>query len=58
MPKQVWEQLGEPTSQPIRVTLKGATGQDFAAIGEVLVRSFIGRVKVQFKVVVARDARR
>ena len=56
MPK--WEQLGEPTLQSTSVTLKGAKRQDLGAIGEVLVKGFIGKVKVQFKVVVARDARR
>ena len=55
MPKHVWEQLGELTLQPTSVTLKGANGQDLGAIGEVLVRGFDGRVKVQFKAVVARQ---
>ena len=56
MPK--WEQLGEPTLQSTSVTLEGANGQDPGAICEVLVKGFIGKVKVQFKAVVARDARR
>ena len=56
MPK--WEQLGEPTLQSTCVTLKGANGQDLGAIGEVLVNGFIGKVKVHFKAVVARDVRR
>ena len=32
-----------------------AHGQDFGATGDVLVRGFIGRVKVMFKAVVARQ---
>ena len=48
-----WEQLGEPTLQSTSVTLKGAKRQDLGAIGEVLVKGFIGKVNVQFKAVVA-----
>ena len=51
MPGYVGEQLGEPTLQPTHE-------QDLGAVGEVLVRGFTGRVKVQFKAVIARDARR
>ena len=58
MPKRVWEQLGESTLQPTSVTLKGTNGQHLGAIGEVLVRGSVGRVKVQFTAVFARDARR
>ena len=57
MPKHVWEQLGEPTLQTTKVTLTEASGQDLGAMGEVQVRSFIGKIKVQFTAVVARDAR-
>ena len=53
MPKSVWEQLGEPTLQTTNVTLRGANGQDLGAMGDVQVRGFIGKIKVQFKVVVA-----
>ena len=56
MPKSVCEQMGEPTLQTTKVTLRGASGQDLGAMGEV--RDFIGKVKVQFAAVVARDARR
>ena len=45
MPKYVWEQLGEPTLQTTRVTLRGANGSDLGAIGEVLVRNFSGQRK-------------
>ena len=58
MPKYVWEQLGEPTLQTTRVTLRGANGSDLGAIGEVLVRNFQWTKKVQFTAVGARDARR
>ena len=58
MPKHVWEQLGEPLLQTTRVTLRGANGQDLGAMGEVQVRRFVGKTKVQFTAVVARDARR
>ena len=53
MPKYVWEQLGEPTLQTTRVTLRGTK-----RMGELLVKRFIGQTKVQFTAVVARDARR
>ena len=36
----------------------GANGQGFGAMGEVHVRGFIGKIKVQFKAVDAQDARR
>ena len=55
MPKHVWEQLGEPLLQTTRVMLRGANGQD---IGAMQVRRFVGKTKVQFTAVVARDARR
>ena len=58
MLKCVWQQLGEPTLQTITVTLRGADGQDLGATGEVQVRGFIRKVKVQFTAAVARDARR
>ena len=58
MPKCVWEQLGEPAQQTTSVTLRGANGQDLGAMGEVQARGFIGKIKVQFTAVVARDARR
>ena len=58
MPKHVWEQLGEPSLQTTRVTLRGANGQDIGAMGEVHVRSFIGKIEDQFTAVVARDGRR
>ena len=58
MPKCVWEQLGEPALQTTNVTLRGANGQDLGAMVEVQVRGFIGKIKVQFTAVVARDARR
>ena len=57
MPKYVWEQFRAPALQTTRVTLRGANGQDLGAVGELHVRSFIGKIKVQFTVV-ARDARR
>ena len=40
------------------VTLRGANEQDLGAMGEVQVRGFIGKIRVQFTAVVARDARR
>ena len=43
IPKHVWEQLGEPTLQTTKVTLRGATGQDLGATGEVQVRSLMGK---------------
>ena len=58
MPKCVWEQLGEPALQTTNVTLRGANGQDLGAMGEVQVRGLIDKIKVHFKAVVARDARR
>ena len=58
IPKLSWEQLGEPSLQTTRVTLRGANGQGLGAMGEVQVRGFIGNIKVQFAAVVARDARR
>ena len=58
MPKCVWEQLGEPALQTTKVTLRGASGQDLRATGEVQVRCFIEKIEVQFEAVVARDARR
>ena len=58
MPKHVWEQLGELSMQTTRVSLRGANGQDLGAIGEVQVKDFIGKIKVQFTAAVARDARR
>ena len=58
MPKCLWEQLGEPALQTTNVTLRGANGQDLGAVGEVQVRDFIEKRQVQFKTVVARDARR
>ena len=58
MPKCVWEQLGEPALQTTNVTLRGANGQDLGAMGEVQVRYFIEKIKVQFTAVVTRDARR
>ena len=58
MPKQVWEQSGEPSLQTTRVMLSGANGQNLGAMGEVHVRGFIGKIKVQFTAVVARDVRR
>ena len=57
MPKYVWQQLGEPTLQTTRATLRGADGEGLGATGELLVRGFIGQIKVQFAAVVARDAR-
>ena len=56
MPKYVREQLGEPTLQTTRVTLRGADGQDLGAISDLQVRGFIGKIQVQFTTVVARDA--
>ena len=56
MPKCLWEQLGEPALQTTNVTLRGASGQDLGAMGEVQVRGFIEKRQVQFKTVVARDA--
>ena len=58
MPKNVWEQFRAPTLQTTRVTLRGANGQDLGAVGGLYVRSFIGKIKVQFTALVARDARR
>ena len=58
MPKCVWEQFGEPTLQTTNVSLRGANGQDLGAMGEVQVGCFIGKIKVQFTAVAARDARR
>ena len=58
MPKYVWEQWGEPTLQTTRATLRGAGEQDLGAMGEVQVRGFVVKIKVQFTAVVARDARR
>ena len=48
-----WESLRCTT-----VTLRGANGQDLGAMGEVQVRGFIGKIKVHFTEVAARDARR
>ena len=50
MPKYV----GERTY----LTLRGANGQDLGAMGDLLVRGFMAKTQVQFRVVVARDARR
>ena len=47
MPQYVWKHLGELALQTIRVTLGGANGQDFGAMGELLVRGFLGKIKVQ-----------
>ena len=58
MPKHVWEPLEEPSLQIPRVTLRGSNGQDLGALGEVQVRGFIGKIKVHFTAVVARDDRR
>ena len=58
MPKCLWEQLGELALQTTNITLRGANGQDFGAMGEVQDRGFIEKAQVQFKTVVARDARR
>ena len=55
MPKCVWVLLGEPALQTTNVTLRRANGQDLGAMGEVQVRGFVERIKVQFKAVVARD---
>ena len=55
MPKCVWEQLREPALQTTNVTLRGANEQDLGAMGEVQVRGFVEKIKVQFKAVVARD---
>ena len=52
MPKNVWE------LQTTKILLRGASGQDLGAIGEVQVRGFIGKIKVQFTAVVERDGRR
>ena len=58
MPTYVWEQLGEPTLQTTRVTLRGANEQDdLGAMGALHVRGFIRKIKIQFTAV-ARDARR
>ena len=40
MPKFEWEQLGEPTLQTTRETLRGANGQDLGAVGVLPVRKF------------------
>ena len=53
MRKDLWEQLGEPTLQTPRVTLRGANGEDLRAMGELLVRCFIGKIKVQSTAVIA-----
>ena len=53
MPKHVLGQLGEPSLQTTRVTLRGASGLDLGAMGVVQVRGFIGKIKVQFTAVVA-----
>ena len=45
MPKHVWEQLGEPSLQTTRVTLRGANGQDLGAMGEVQIRGFIEKTR-------------
>ena len=58
MPMHVWKQLGEPSLQTTRVTLRRANGQDLGAMDEVQVRGFIGIIKVQFTAAVAPDARR
>ena len=58
MPKRVWEQLGEPTLQTTKVTLRRANGQDLGAMGEVQVIGFNGKIEGQFSAVVARDATR
>ena len=58
MPKCVWEQMGEPALQTTNITLRGANGQDLGVMGEVQVRGFIGKIKVHFRAVMARDARR
>ena len=59
IPNYVWEQFGEQLTLPTtRVTLRGANGQDRAAMGELLVRGTIEKFKVQFTAVIARDARR
>ena len=58
MPKHVLGQLGEPSLQTTRVTLRGASGLDLGAMGVVQIRGFIGKIEVQFTTVVARDARR
>ena len=55
MPKFEWEQLGEPTLQTTRETLRGANGQDLGAMGALPVRGFIRKIKVLFTAVVARD---
>ena len=47
MPQYVWEHLGELTQQTTRETLRGANGQDLGAMGELLVRGFLGKIKVQ-----------
>ena len=39
------------------LTLRGANGQDLGAMGDLLVRGFMAKTQVQFRVVVARDAR-
>ena len=58
MPVHVREQLGDPSLQTTQVALRGANGQDLGAMGEVQVKGFFGKIKVQFTAVVARDARR
>ena len=58
MLKCVWEQLGEPALQTKNVTLRGANGQDLGPMGDVQARGPTCKIKVQFKAVVARDARR
>ena len=45
VPKYVWEQLGEAELITTHGTLRGASGQDLGAMGEVQVRGFIGKSK-------------
>ena len=47
-----------PYGGAFTATLRGANGPDLGAMGEVQVRGFIGKIKVQFTAVAARDARR
>ena len=50
--------VGEPSLQTTTAKLKGANGQDLGAMGEVQVRGVIGKIRVQFTAVVARDPKR
>ena len=50
--------VGSLTLQTTKATLRGASGQDIGATGEVQAKGFIEQIEVPFTAVVGRDARR